>query len=92
MWKVVNMNPTYRDECIRHYVERGYSEEHAARIVPSDEGKILALYETIRSDEARSKQTAREQMHLAGLTIQHIIPGSAERTDNNFGQSRLTVL
>lgn len=92
MWKVVNMNPTYRDECIRHYVERGYSEEQATRMIPSDEGQILTLYEAIRADEARSKQTAREQLHLAGLTIQHIIPRSTERTDNNFGQSRLTVL
>lgn len=86
------MNPAYKDECIRHYVERGYSEELAARIMPSDEGEILTLYEAIRADESRSKQTARERLCLAGLTIQHTIPGSAERTDKNFGQSRLTVL
>ena len=42
-----------RAECVRHYVERRHSPEHADLIVPKDEAEIRRIYECIQEEKKR---------------------------------------
>ena len=42
-----------RAECVRHYVERRHTPDHADLIVPKDEAEIRRIYEYIQEGKER---------------------------------------
>ena len=42
-----------RAECIRHYVGRRHSPEHAEIIIPKDEKEVRRIYACIQEEEER---------------------------------------
>ena len=42
-----------RAECVRHYVERRHTPDHADLIVPKDEAEIRRIYECIQEGKER---------------------------------------
>ena len=46
-----------RAECVRYYVERGYTPAHAGEYVPKDEAEVRRIYGCIQ-EEKEWEQTA----------------------------------
>ncbi len=42
-----------RAECVRFYVEKGYSLEHSEAYIPNDEAEILRIYTHIQKEKER---------------------------------------
>ena len=42
--------------CVTHYVERGYSPDHADLIVPNDEKEIRRIYTCIQKEQEQTRQ------------------------------------
>lgn len=53
--------------CVTHYVERGYSPDHADLIVPTDEKEIRRIYGCIQ--EERKRKIKLIPHRIAGLTV-----------------------
>ena len=53
--------------CVTHYVERGYSPDHADLIVPTDEKEIRRIYGCIQEEQGRKVKLIPHR--IAGLTV-----------------------
>ena len=53
--------------CVTHYVERGYSPDHADLIVPTDEKEIRRIYGYIQEEQGRKIKLIPRR--IAGLTV-----------------------
>ena len=53
--------------CVTHYVERGYSPDHADLIVPTDEKEIRRIYGCIQEEQGRKIKLIPHR--IAGLTV-----------------------
>ena len=53
--------------CVTHYVERGYSPDHADLIVPTDEKEIRRIYGCIQEEQGRKIKLIPHG--IAGLTV-----------------------
>ena len=53
--------------CVMHYVERGYSPDHADLIVPTDEKEIRRIYGCIQEEQGRKIKLIPHR--IAGLTV-----------------------
>ena len=53
--------------CVTHYVERGYSPDHADLIVPTDEKEIRRIYGRIQEEQGRKIKLIPHR--IAGLTV-----------------------
>ena len=53
--------------CVTHYVERGYSPDHADLIVPTDEKEIRRIYGCIQEEQGRKSKLIPRR--IAGLTV-----------------------
>ena len=62
-----------RAECVRHYVERGYSPAHAEEYVPKDEAEIRRIYGCIQEEQKKSKRFKEVPRPLEGLNIVEIV-------------------
>lgn len=64
---------TMRAECVRHYVERGYSPAHAEEYVPKDEAEVRRIYECIQEEQKKSKRFKEVPRPIEGLNIVEIV-------------------
>ena len=53
--------------CVTHYVERGYSPDHADLIVPTDEKEIRRIYGCNQEEQGRKIKLIPHR--IAGLTV-----------------------
>ena len=71
-----------RAECIRHYVERRHTPDHADLIVPKDEPEVLRLCAQIQEEEERATQCSLIPHPIAGLSIIEVVEADEETTAN----------
>ena len=71
-----------RAECIRHYVERRHTPDHADLIVPKDEPEVLRLCAQIQEEEERATQCRLIPHPIAGLSIIEVVEADEETTAN----------
>lgn len=62
-----------RAECVRHYVERGYTPAHADLIVPKDEAEVHRIYGCIQEELKRAKRYKEVPCPVAGLNTVQIV-------------------
>ncbi len=55
-----------RARCVRHYMNRGYSEKHAEDHIPHDEERVFYIYNIVQEQEERGKDHGRSDV-LLGL-------------------------
>ena len=69
-----------RAECIRHYVERRHTPDHADLIVPKDEAGILYTYEKIQEETEKAKRCRQISRPIADLNVIEIVEANEETT------------
>ena len=57
---------TMRAECVRYYVDKGYTLSHAEEYVPKDEAEVCRIYECIQEEKKWQTNT-----HSNSLGIQY---------------------
>ena len=62
-----------RAECIRHYVERRHTPDHAELIVPKDEAELRRIYGRIQEEMEKAKHCKKVPRPIAGLNIFEIV-------------------
>ena len=67
-----------RAECIRHYVERRHTPDHAELIVPKDEAVILYTYEKIQEETEKAKRCRQVPRPIADLNVIEIVEADEE--------------
>ena len=69
-----------RAECVRHYVERRNTPDHADLIVPKDEAGILYTYEKIQEGTEKAKRCRQISRPIADLNVIEIVEANKETT------------
>ena len=67
-----------RAECVRHYVERRHTSDHADVIVPKNESEILRLCKHIQEETEKAKLCRQIPRPIAGLNIVEIAEANKE--------------
>ena len=69
-----------RAECVRHYVERRHTPDHADLIVPKNEAGILYTYEKIQEETEKAKRCRQISRPIADLNVIEIVEADEETT------------
>ena len=69
-----------RAECVRHYVERRNTPDHADLIVHKDEAGILYTYEKIQEETEKAKRCRQISRPIADLNVIEIVEANEETT------------
>jgi hypothetical protein len=62
-----------RAECVRHYVERRNTPDHADLIVPKDEDEICRIYGCIQEEQKKANRFKKVPRPLEGLNTVEIV-------------------
>lgn len=69
-----------RGACVAHYVERGYTPDHADLIVPHDKDEIHRIHAGIQEEKEKAKRCKQILHQIAGLHIIEIVEVDEETT------------
>jgi len=48
-----------RQVCVQHYIDKGYSKDHAEAYVPQDKGRVQEIFEKIQKEKKHPQEEER---------------------------------